>query len=109
MDVDEIDLAAPVQEEKILALNQALESSDHDIRIAALKGLVSCGAPISVNTVLDQAASGALRPSRQFSDILRQITAAKPAEAIAALDPRSLPIISTSFQPKARIRSARSN
>jgi HEAT repeat protein len=67
------------------ALGEALKCDDQEIRIAALKGLVSCGALISIDTVLDQAASGALLPSRLFADILRQVTAVRPAEAIEAL------------------------
>lgn len=72
------------------ALRRAIGSPRPEIRMAAVKALADAGDPPSVGRLLDYAVAGELAPSRLYAELLRQVTAADPPAAMAALDREDL-------------------
>lgn len=68
------------------AMRCAIGSPRPEIRMAAVKALADNGHPPSIGRLLDYAVGGELEPSRLYAELLRQVAAADPPAAMAALE-----------------------
>lgn len=73
------------------ALRPACRSRDPEIRLAAWRALVEMGAAISVRRLLEDLARSDLHTSSALAELLRNLTARRPAESLAAAVGEDLP------------------
>jgi HEAT repeat protein len=70
----------------------ARQAGDPGIRVAALHHLIENGDDVSVRDLLEAAVEGRLEVSRLFSELVRQVTAARPHQTAEAFADKTLPV-----------------
>lgn len=71
----------------------ARQADDPDVRLVAFKALSDLGALVRLETLVEEIVRQRLRPSRLLADVLRDVVAADPQEAVLALQRPDLPQI----------------
>jgi hypothetical protein len=76
--------------ETLATLEAAASGGRPRLRLAALRSILAVGGDVTVDRLLNDLATGALAPSGMFGELIRELTAADPAAAMAAAERRNL-------------------